>query len=369
MQEFEVDYLSIKETSVSGRYVINEDVFSFMDDITGQFNIKTIGKSVDDKPIKMVVFGSGKSKILMWSQMHGNESTTTKAILDLINFLNQPSEIVGAIKKNCTLYMIPILNPDGAAAYTRINANEVDLNRDAQNLSQPESKVLRGIYDEIKPDFCFNLHGQRTIFNVGSSPKPATISFLTPSQDIERSITPSRILSMQVIAAMNEKLQKFIPGHIGRYDDSFNANCVGDTFQILNTPTVLFEAGHSPNDYDREITREYIWHALIFGIIAITTKQYESYTNKDYFKIPENNKLFFDILIENAHLINDKFEEGDRVGVLYKEILKNKKIQFEPRVDKVGELSQYYGHVTYDCSNKEGLKKLKNNPHLFELLK
>ena len=49
------------------------------------------------------------------------------------------------ILKACTLYIIPILNPDGAKAYTRLNANEVDLNRDAQDLSQPESKVLRAV--------------------------------------------------------------------------------------------------------------------------------------------------------------------------------------------------------------------------------
>jgi murein tripeptide amidase MpaA len=31
-----------------------------------------------------------------------------------------------------TFYCIPMLNPDGAALYTRENANKVDLNRDSQ---------------------------------------------------------------------------------------------------------------------------------------------------------------------------------------------------------------------------------------------
>jgi hypothetical protein len=47
--------------------------------------------------------------------------------------------------------------------YTRLNANEVDLNRDSQNLTQPESKVLREIFDLFQPHYCFNLHDQRTI--------------------------------------------------------------------------------------------------------------------------------------------------------------------------------------------------------------
>jgi murein tripeptide amidase MpaA len=44
-----------------------------------------------------------------------------------------------------------MLNPDGADMYTRLNANEVDLNRDSQNLTQPESKVLREIFDLFQP--------------------------------------------------------------------------------------------------------------------------------------------------------------------------------------------------------------------------
>ena len=51
-----------------------------------------------------------------------------------------------------------MVNPDGAKLYTRVNANEVDLNRDSVNLSQPESKVLRNVFEEFKPDYCFNLH-------------------------------------------------------------------------------------------------------------------------------------------------------------------------------------------------------------------
>ncbi len=369
MQRLGVDYSSIKEESVTRRYVTNEDILPFLETVSEQFKVTIIGKSVMGKSIKMIEVGSGENKILMWSQMHGNESTTTKAVLDFINFLNEPNETSVAIKKNCTLYIIPILNPDGAEAYTRINANEIDLNRDAQNLSQPESIVLRNIYNEVKPGFCFNLHGQRTIFNVGDTPKPATISFLTPSQNVERSITSNRIISMQIIATMNKMLQKLIPGHIGRYDDSFNANCVGDTFQMLSTPTILFEAGHCPNDYEREITREYIYYSLISGALAIATKQYVEYTEKDYFMIPENNKLFFDVLIENAHLIHEKYEKGDKIGILYKEVLVGSAIEFDPKIDKIGKLSNYFGHKTYDCSKKDELKKLNAQIHIIEALK
>ena len=66
---------------------------------------------------------------------------------------------------------------------------------------------------------------------------------------------------MEVIAVMNDALQNIIPNQVGVYDDAFNLNCVGDTFQSENVPTILFEAGHYANDYAREKTRSlFIFH-------------------------------------------------------------------------------------------------------------
>ena len=39
-----------------------------------------VGKSVKGLPIHQLQLGSGSLKILMCSQMHGNETTTTKAL-------------------------------------------------------------------------------------------------------------------------------------------------------------------------------------------------------------------------------------------------------------------------------------------------
>ena len=142
-----LNYSKVKHANVGGRYVTNDDVFPFLESLPNLFLVTEIGKSVLGKSIKMISAGSGSNKILMWSQMHGNESTATKAVLDLLNFLMIDAHEAKEILKNCTLCIIPILNPDGANAYTRINANQVDLNRDAQNLSQPESKVLRNIFN------------------------------------------------------------------------------------------------------------------------------------------------------------------------------------------------------------------------------
>ena len=334
-------YSEIKFEKVTGRYITNTDLKFFLKHLNEKFEITQIGRSVDGKPISMIKLGTGKTKILVWSQMHGNEGTTTKAVFDLLNAFKQNDNdvVLSGILRDSTLYIIPILNPDGADAYTRVNANEIDLNRDMQKLSQPESKVLMQQYKAIDPDFCLNLHDQRTIFSVGENPCPATLSFLTPSRDEERSVDESRKKSMSVIAGIAEDLSKDLSGHIGRYDDAFNINCAGDCFQNLNTPTILFEAGHYPEDYSREITRKYVFQALISCLYQISASKIATSYDR-YFDIPENQKLFNDLIVRNVKI------EGNAkdLAIQFKEVLKSKKIEFEPFIEKIQDEIRKFGH-------------------------
>ncbi len=344
-------FLAHKETSLKGRYITNDDISSLLKNISADVEVETIGKSVLNDSIYGLKIGTGDKRILMWSQMHGNESTTTKALFDLLNTLIDKESSLEYILDTCTLYIIPILNPDGAKAYTRINANKVDLNRDAQDLSQPESKVLRDVFKRFKPHFCYNLHGQRTIFSAGTSNKPATVSFLAPAQDKACTITPNRKIAMTVISVMNHALQKLIPNQVGVYDDAFNLNCVGDTFQNENVPTILFEAGHYYNDYNREQTREYIYVSLLESLDYISKNSIDGSDYKSYSEIPENDKCFYDIIIRNAK----NGEEGEIVdiGILYQEKLIDKVIEFIPKIEKIEKLDTYFGHKEFDANGLE----------------
>jgi hypothetical protein len=293
--------------------------------------------------------------------MHGNESTTTKAAFDLCNVLANSKTInINSILAECTIAIIPMLNPDGAKAYTRINANDIDLNRDAQELTQPESRTLRTFFDGFKPDFCFNLHGQRTIFSAGIVSNPATVSFLAPAQDEQCTITYTRRKAMEIIVKMNENLQRQIPNQVGIYDDAFNLNCVGDTFQSLDAATILFEAGHFANDYDREVVREFIFQSLLVAIYHISTTDIQGNHFESYFEIPQNQKLFYDIVIRNAS-VNDKITD---VAIQYQERLIHKTLNFVPIVDKISDLSGFYGHKEVDANSHKVLTIKKGE--LFE---
>ncbi|WP_291145536.1 M14 family metallopeptidase [Flavobacterium sp. UBA7680] len=337
-----------KEQSIEGRYLTLDHIQPLLDKLNTNNQVKVIGKSVLGEPIYSYEIGTGKTRIYLWSQMHGNESTTTKALFDFINVLNSKSDFAEKMLSTFTFYAIPILNPDGARLYTRENANKIDLNRDSQNLTQPESNVLREVFETFKPHYCFNLHDQRTIFGAGDTGKPATVSFLAPSYNEEREVNENRQKAINLIAGINDELQKYIPGQVGRFDDSFNINCIGDTFQFLGVPTILFEAGHFPNDYEREITRKYIFFSLISGFKLINENDLVVNRISDYLNISQNKVVFYDFMYKNIKINYDGIEIITNFVAQYKEELIENKIHFNAYIVEAGELENYFGHYEYD---------------------
>ena len=320
--------------------------------------LETIGRSEEGRPVYALSIGSGEVKVLAWSQMHGNETTTTKALLDLLTFLETSPEGM-RLKAGIGLRIIFQLNPDGAQRYTRVNANNEDLNRDAVNRTQRETQLLMREYSSYAPDYCLNLHGQRTIFAAGSTAKPAMLSFLAPSADEERSITPARKLAMQLIAALVEPLALSDEWGIGRYDDGFNINCVGDYFTAEGTPTLLFEAGHYPNDYNRDKTRKYIYLSLVNVLQSMVSKSYTSYSIEDYLAIPENVSHLRDVEYKNVMIVNNGGLTKSSLFVQYREELLNGEVIFVP--EYAGNQEDWIGLTVIDLMQKNDKNPININ--------
>ena len=316
-----------KETTLFGKWIVYKDLEVLFKKHHTSFEVLQIGISEENRPITSLKIGSGDKKIFLWSQMHGNESTGTKALFDLFNcFSNCSDTYLATILKECTLLFIPMLNPDGSQAYTRVNAHKIDLNRDAVNREAIESNILRSALEDFSPHFCFNLHDQRTIFGVEGTRNPATVSFLAPSEEITRAITSGRAETMNVIVSMNKVLQTVIPNFIGRYTDEFYPNATGDNFQKLGFNTILIESGHYPDDYEREVSRKYTFFSILQGMYHIAiTKDFSNY--EGYFDIPNNEKLFYDVI--------HRYSNSEDIGYQFiDEIVDGK---FTSRLQKVAE--------------------------------
>ncbi len=322
------------------------------------YEIHQIGKSVKEKDIYVIKAGSGPVKVLLWSQIHGDEPTATMAILDIFNFLSKNDELNdfrSQLLQGLTLYFVPMLNPDGADEIIRRNAIEIDLNRDALRKVSPESQLLTSLYETIKPDFAFNLHDQEIYYNAES--KPATFSVLAPAFDNKNTISKTRERAMQLIVDINEVLQDFVPGHVAKYSNRHDPRCFGDAVQKAGISTILLETGGYKNDSQRQYTRKLNFVAILMGLNSIVTKSYEEKNTEQYNAIPESRKHMFDLLIRNV------FVERNGKNYIYDIGIKRELVDIDAldmqyysgNIANLGDLLTYYGYEEVDA---EGLKAI-----------
>ncbi|GER60536.1 M14 family zinc carboxypeptidase [Patiriisocius marinus] len=351
------------ESRISGRYITLNHLDLLLKDLQEIAKIEILGLSENGLEIPILKIGNGSKKVLAWSQMHGNESTTTKGVFDFLKFLNSKeiykSEIDLFLKTH-TFFVIPILNPDGAILNTRENFNKIDLNRDAQLQTQRESLLLRGCFDSIKPNLCLNLHDQRSIFGFANG-NPATISFLAPAAEKSRKITLARKIAIGYINRAVQLLEIEIPNNIGRFDDSFNINCVGDSFTALETPTILVEAGHLGDDYSRDSSRYYVFLALVGILLSASENISLDKAMKNYFHLPENEKNFNDIVLINVLLEKGKL---GTVGCQFKEVLNENVVEFQLIVDSISNNQKIYGHKIFDLQGNRVLINSQESYHI-----
>ncbi len=338
-----------REKSITERIFTHSDIEPLIRKREGSniFSVRELGTSVEGRSIYRLRCGNGKTKIMLWSQMHGNESTATMALLDIFNFLEGRNddfdELRSHILENTTLYFIPMLNPDGAEKFRRRNSYDFDLNRDAVRTAAPESVILREARAEEEPDFGFNLHDQNIYYNVSGTSRPATISVLAPAFNREREINDVRRRAMQVIVGMNRLLQEYIPGGVGKYDDTFEPRAFGDNFQKWGTSTILIESGGYPDDPEKQFIRKLNFSVILHALSEIASGDYEQYRTEDYFRIPDNDSKLTDLLIRNVEVIGRKGEH-------YLTDINIRRGEETPQIVDLGDLSVFYGYEELDAS-------------------
>jgi hypothetical protein len=271
----------------------------------GKLSIAKLAESVEGRPIYKGKIGVGPRRVLLWSQMHGDEPTHTAVLLDLVSYLlqNPAKSHAEEILSGCTLHFIPMLNPDGAEAVIRYNAQGIDINRDARRLATPEGRALRHAVDLVKPEYGFNLHNQHARTSVGKPPKPAAMSVLAPAPDAAANETPSWRRAKQMCAVCVEAVRPLIPGMISRYDDTHEPRAFGDTIQATGASTMLIEAGGWPEKDIEPLTRVH-FHGMLAVLTAIATDKCGQADIKIYETLPESNSARqLDCVISNAHVL------------------------------------------------------------------
>ncbi|HLK98867.1 MAG TPA: hypothetical protein VK364_13940, partial [Hymenobacter sp.] len=85
---------TFKEKTFTHRRFKHRDLVPLLDSLNGAgpLAVSQVGESHEKRAIYRVTAGTGPAKILLWSQMHGDEATATMALFDLFNFLKAEND-------------------------------------------------------------------------------------------------------------------------------------------------------------------------------------------------------------------------------------------------------------------------------------
>lgn len=362
-------YDTYKETAITHRRFKHKDLVPLIQKLP--FEKQVAGKSFEERDLYQIKLGNGPIKVLLWSQMHGDEPTATMALLDIFRFFQAKNdgfdELRQSILANTTLYFVPMLNPDGAERYQRRTATEIDMNRDALRFQTPEGALLKKLQDELKPEFSFNLHDKNTRYSAGKSGKQATVSFLATSFDVERSWNPTRTRAMQVICGMSAALQNFIPGHLGRWNDEHEPRAFGDNVAKWGSSLILIESGGYKDDVEKQFIRKLNFVAILTGLQSIAEKSYTNYELATYEALPNNERYLFDVLIRNAAFdYKGKIVIKDiGIDLIEKNTKNATSFTIKSVIEEMGDLSTFWGIKEIDATGLQ-VRPLADFPDLIK---
>ncbi|MGD8329632.1 MAG: M14 family zinc carboxypeptidase, partial [Acidobacteriota bacterium] len=268
-----------------------------------RFRVRELGSSIEGRPLYRVDFGEGDTTVLLWSQMHGDESTASRALLDVFDYLqrNPDDARVRRIEERLAVTVVPVLNPDGAARFVRYNAVGIDINRDARRLASPEAQVLKAVRDQVGAQWGFNLHDQNIRTRRGRSDQGVQISLLAPPPGAD--ITNDANQNAKNLAALLVyALRPVVGDAIARYSETFNPRAFGDLMTQWGTATVLIESGGSLDDPDKELPRRANFIAILSALDAIASGAWRDVSQDAYAALPPNGRAVSDLLIFGASI-------------------------------------------------------------------
>jgi hypothetical protein len=316
-----------------------------------RIRVTGLGESVEGRAIKAVTAGSGPTTVLLWSQMHGNESAATMSLADIIHWFASAPEsdtLRASLAARLTIVMVPMLNPDGAERFIRENAVGIDINRDARRTATPEGRILKSIRDSLQADFGFNLHDQG-MHTAGPDGPLVAIALLAPAADEERSWGSVRQRARGVAAAIAAALEPDLGARMARYDDAYSPRAFGDNMQAWGTSTVLIESGILPNDRQKQELRRLNTVALLSAFESIASERYDHEDAAAYDSLPMNRSVDYSILVQGGNVVL----EG--VAPIQADIALSFDDSAAGTGPRYGEIGDLEGVVALDTVNASGL--------------
>lgn len=151
---FPVDHRTLTRT------VSFAEMEAFLKDVdgAGPVRVSIEGTSAGGRALYLVRLARAAApawRVLFYAQQHGDEVAGKDALLHLIRDIAARPQLLPA---EVEVWIMPMVNPDGAEAGTRRNSAGVDLNRDHIALTQPETRALHAVARRVRPHLAVDCH-------------------------------------------------------------------------------------------------------------------------------------------------------------------------------------------------------------------
>lgn len=190
-----------------------EDMVAELTGLRDQHGIqlREAGESHEGRGVWLAGVGHGPRTVLVLAQQHGNEPHGSEAALDYLETIaTSDSPRMRKIREEMTIWVMPRVNPDGAAHSWRQNHDPecdpdirdctpgrgIDPNRwhdptvPTAEVPVPETAAVRDVVAEVDPELVLDLHGQLSYVDDEGAPITASIAWpmiapedLTPERE------------------------------------------------------------------------------------------------------------------------------------------------------------------------------------------
>jgi hypothetical protein len=312
--------------------------------------VHEVGRSRQDRPLRTITFGEGTTDLLLWSQMHGDEATATRALADLVAFFATRDDLDHhrRLRQRLRITMLPMLNPDGAEAHQRETADGIDINRDAARLASPEARALTEVRERLQPAFGFNLHDQNVRRRAGPDGEQVALAFLAPPADVDDTWAPVRSRARRLAATLAAAALDALPNRVARWNEEYEPRAFGECFQRAGTSTVLVETGALPDDPDKERLRTHLSTLILTTFDHVADGSWEQIDPAIYHDLPLNHSVPHDLHLTGGTAVIDGRETPADVALLFDDPVAHE----APRLAELGDLGAATALERVDCTGR-----------------
>lgn len=116
-----------------------------------------LGKSAEGRDIdRLRIAAPGaqpRETVVLVGRQHPPEVSGALAMVAFVDTLAEDSELAKTYRQRFETLIVPLVNPDGVVrGHWRHNTGGIDLNRDWGPFTQPETRLMQGLFDQIRDD-------------------------------------------------------------------------------------------------------------------------------------------------------------------------------------------------------------------------